>query len=74
MKLTTRLFIPDTHAPFHDKKAFALMLEVAKEVRPDEVVVLGDFLIATRFRLTRRIRRSTSCSKRSSKKDDTCFD
>lgn len=43
MKLTKRLFIPDTHAPEHDPKAFNLMLKVARDFNPDEVIVLGDF-------------------------------
>lgn len=37
------LFIPDTHRPYHNKKAWALMLKAAKKLRPDVVVVLGDF-------------------------------
>lgn len=37
------LFIPDTHAPFHDRRAFRLMLEVADYFDFDYVVVLGDF-------------------------------
>lgn len=43
MKLYRRLFIPDTHAPFHDMRAFRLMLDVAKDFKPHEVVYLGDF-------------------------------
>lgn len=46
MKLVRRLFVPDTHAPFHDPKPFKLMLEVAKDFKPDEVVILGDFFDA----------------------------
>lgn len=42
-RLYRRLFIPDTHAPSHDPKAWAAMLAVAKDFRPDEVVYLGDF-------------------------------
>lgn len=37
------LTIPDVHIPFHDKRAYALMLKVAKDYRPDEVVILGDY-------------------------------
>lgn len=43
-KQTKFLFIPDTHAPYHDKKAFDLMLQVAKDFKPDTIVVLGDFV------------------------------
>lgn len=42
-RLYRRLFIPDTHAPMHDKKAWACMLKVAADFKPDEVVYLGDF-------------------------------
>ncbi len=36
------LFIPDTHRPYHDKAAWALMLRAARVFRPDKIVVLGD--------------------------------
>jgi predicted phosphodiesterase len=42
-RLRKVLHVPDTHAPFHDKRAFGLMLQVAQALKPDEVVVLGDF-------------------------------
>lgn len=38
------LFIPDTHVPHHDREAFALAVEVGKTLRPDVIVILGDFL------------------------------
>lgn len=41
MKLA--LLIPDTHRPFHDKKAYALMMNVAASLSVDEVVILGDY-------------------------------
>ncbi len=37
------LFVPDTHRPYHDRDAFALMLKSARHFRPHVVVVLGDF-------------------------------
>lgn len=37
------LFIPDTHAPYHDEKKFQLMLRAAQVLKPDIVIVLGDF-------------------------------
>jgi len=43
MNITKRLFIPDSHFPFVDKKAFNLMIDVAAEFEPNEVVYLGDF-------------------------------
>lgn len=36
------LLFGDPHIPYHDKKAFALMLKVAKVVRPYYLVCLGD--------------------------------
>lgn len=41
-KLEPILIVPDTHAPFHDKKAWALMLKVGKALRPQHVIHLGD--------------------------------
>lgn len=35
--------MPDTHAPFHDKRAFSVMLKIAKDFDPHEVIILGDF-------------------------------
>ncbi len=43
MKISKVLFIPDTHRPYHDKKAWALMLKAAKVFKPDTIVVQGDF-------------------------------
>lgn len=37
------MFIPDTHRPYHDAKAWALTLKAAKRFAPHKVVVLGDF-------------------------------
>lgn len=36
------LIVPDTHAPFHDKKAWALMLRAAGSFSPHTVVHMGD--------------------------------
>lgn len=38
------LFIPDTHVPYHDKKAFNLMLKAMKDFKPDHSIILGDFM------------------------------
>lgn len=43
MKSKTAIIIPDTHIPYHDVRAYKLMLKVAKAAQPDEVVILGDF-------------------------------
>lgn len=37
------LFIPDVHVPFEDARAWDLMMDVARAVRPETIVVLGDF-------------------------------
>lgn len=37
------LIVPDTHRPYHDKKAYALMLEVASYIKPKEICILGDY-------------------------------
>lgn len=37
------LIIPDVHAPYHDRRAFRCLLDVAKRWDPDHVVILGDF-------------------------------
>jgi predicted phosphodiesterase len=37
------LFIPDTHRPYHDKRAWQVMLKAARVFQPDKIVVLGDF-------------------------------
>lgn len=45
MKDKHALIVPDTHIPYHDKKAFRLMLKATKAEYPnlDEIVLLGDF-------------------------------
>lgn len=37
------LVIPDCHIPYEDKRAYDLMLTVAKDIDPDEIVILGDY-------------------------------
>ena len=37
------LLIPDCHIPYHNVRAYALMLKVAKKLNPNEIVILGDF-------------------------------
>jgi predicted phosphodiesterase len=37
------LFVPDTHRPYHDKRAWSLLLSFAHQWKPDTIVVLGDF-------------------------------
>lgn len=48
MKCKVALNIPDCHIPWHDEKAFDIMLQIAKDLNEsqgiDEVNILGDFL------------------------------
>lgn len=37
------LFVPDTHVPYHDPKAWAVMMRAAKVLKPDVIVLMGDF-------------------------------
>lgn len=40
----TTLVIPDCHIPYHDQRAYNLMIEVAKSVKDlNEIVILGDY-------------------------------
>lgn len=43
MSLELALLIPDTHRPYHSVKAYNLMLQVAKYLKPSEIVILGDY-------------------------------
>ena len=43
MALSRFLIIPDTHAPYHDKRALQLIYKVLDGVRFKGIVVLGDF-------------------------------
>lgn len=37
------LFVPDTHRPYHDKRAWRLMMKVAEDLKPKHIIILGDF-------------------------------
>lgn len=41
--LECSLIIPDTHRPYHDLKAYALMIEVAKDIGVNHIYILGDY-------------------------------
>lgn len=43
MKLRRSLIIPDTHRPYHSRRAYDVMLEVGAYVGVDEIVILGDY-------------------------------
>lgn len=43
MSMIPMLIIPDTHRPFHDKKAWKLLIKAAKELQPKITIILGDF-------------------------------
>jgi hypothetical protein len=36
------LYVPDTHRPYHDKRAWSLFLQVGKALKPDIIVSMGD--------------------------------
>lgn len=42
-KLEKILFIPDTHVPYHDTEAFSLMLKAGRALKPQHVMIMGDF-------------------------------
>lgn len=44
MALTKLLIVPDTHRPYHDKRAWALMLKAARAFKPHTIVTIGDLL------------------------------
>jgi len=43
-KLEKILLISDAHIPYEDKKAFELMLKVGQALKPDHVIIMGDFV------------------------------
>ena len=43
-KFKTAIVLPDVHVPYHDKDAVNLMLKVAKDIKPDTIVQVGDFV------------------------------
>jgi hypothetical protein len=36
------LIVPDTHRPYHDQRAWDLMLRVGRDIQPHHLVVIGD--------------------------------
>ena len=38
------LLLPDTHAPYHDARAWSLAMKFGREFRPDSVVHVGDWI------------------------------
>jgi len=40
--LEPMLFVPDVHIPYHDKRAWALMMKVAQDLKPKHIITLGD--------------------------------
>ena len=43
MRLKKVLHVSDSHWPFVDRCAFNLMIDLARDFKPDEIVILGDF-------------------------------
>jgi predicted phosphodiesterase len=37
------LFVPDSHVPYEDKKAFNLLLKAGAAFKPDRIIIIGDF-------------------------------
>lgn len=37
------LFVPDTHRPYHDKRAWKLMMKAAWKLKPGIIAIIGDF-------------------------------
>lgn len=44
MRLEKILIVPDSHQPFEDKRAWALMLSVGRAIKPTHVIHLGDLV------------------------------
>lgn len=44
MKERTILLWPDSHIPYHDKRAVRLLIGVVADLQPDELCLLGDWL------------------------------
>jgi hypothetical protein len=38
------LVVPDTHRPYHDQRAFDLMMQVGKVLKPKHIYIIGDFI------------------------------
>ena len=43
-KLEPILIVSDAHIPYHDPKAFNVMMKVAKDLKPKHIYIIGDFL------------------------------
>ena len=43
-RLRPGLIVPDVHRPFHDQRAWDLMLQVGRSLRPVILIIMGDFL------------------------------
>lgn len=44
MKLEPILFVPDSHFPYQDKRAWSLMIKVGKYIKPAHILIQGDFM------------------------------
>lgn len=38
------LIVPDTHVPYHDERAWQVMLAAARDIQPKRIIILGDFV------------------------------
>lgn len=41
--LKLAVIIPDSHRPYHHKRAYALMIKVLKDLKPDAIYLTGDY-------------------------------
>jgi hypothetical protein len=44
LSLDRLLILPDVHRPYHDPKAWSLMIKVGREFKPHRIIILGDFI------------------------------
>jgi len=41
-EVSSALVIPDIHYPFHDPKTVGIAIQLAKDIKPDKIILLGD--------------------------------
>lgn len=43
-KIEKTVFISDTHVPWYDRRAFKVLLQFIEDIKPERIVIMGDFL------------------------------
>ena len=38
------LIVPDVHRPYHSRTGWNLLLQVGKDLKPDIIVIIGDYM------------------------------